>query len=99
MIPEIVIVALGFYREPRRFAHLTDPVGQLPDGITELLAAPTTVFSDDRIHATATVLKADVEECRHLVAFFVKRVLLDSGGDYYRILGLPNSADRDLLLK
>ena len=95
MIPELVIVALDFYRDPRRFAHLTDPRQPLPAGISDLLAAPANVLSDDHIEETARTLNASVDECREMVPFFIKQALLDAGGDYYRTLGLRRSADRN----
>ena len=99
MIPELVIVALEFYREPRRFPYLTDPRYPLPAGVTELLTAPANELSDEHIEKTAATLNATVNECREMVPFFIKQVLLDSGGDYYRILGLPRNAETSQIKK
>ena len=99
MIPELVIVALDFYREPRRFPHLTDPRYPLPAGVADLLTTPANVLSDQHIEETAATLNATVNECRELVPFFIKQALLDSGGDYYRILGLPNNANASQIKK
>lgn len=86
-------MALDFYREPRRYPHLLDAHQPLPAGITALLAAPTTIFSEEQIKGSATELNASVAECREVVPFFIKQVLIDTPGDHYRVLGLTNTAD------
>lgn len=93
MISELVFIALDFYREPLRYPHLLDAHQPLPAGISALLAAPTTIFSEGQIKDSATELNASVAECLEMVPFFIKRVLIDTPGDYYRVLGLTNTAD------
>ena len=93
MISDLVIAALQFYREPRRFAHLTAPDGNLPAGLTELLAAPGNELSEESIGETARALGASEQECREIVPFFIKQVLLVSGADYHRILGVRPDAE------
>ncbi len=95
MIPELLYLALDFYREPRRFTALRDPHAPLPPGIGELLAAPANCLGEDRIGATAARLNASVAECRDCVPFFIKQVLLETEGDYYRVLGLSRDAGQE----
>lgn len=93
MIPDLVVVALDFYRDPGRFAHLRDPLVPLPPGVTELLAAPAKCLSPDEIDETAATLGARREELAECVPFFAKQVLLGAEGDYYRTLGVSRAAD------
>jgi hypothetical protein len=97
VIPDLLLAALTFYREPARFPHLRDPDAPLPVGLTDLLAATTSLLSDPQIGATAAVLNAQEDECRDSVRFFLKQVMLEAEGDYYRILGIAPDAPRDLI--
>lgn len=92
MIPELLYLALDFYREPRRFDALRSAAHPLPPGVSELLAAPTQALGDAQIAATAQALNATPEECRACVPFFIKQVLLEVDGDHYRVLGLSRDA-------
>ena len=94
MIPELLFLALDFYRQPRRFDQLRQPGGTLPPGMGELLAAPANCLNDDNIEITAVALGAEPEECRACVPFFIKQVLLEVPGDYYRVLGLQPGAEQ-----
>ena len=97
MIPDLLLAALTFYREPARFPHLRDPGAPLPVGLTDLLAATTSLLSDSQIGATAAALNAQEDECRDSVRFFLKQVMLEAEGDYYRILGVAPDARCDLI--
>ncbi|MEP5568714.1 MAG: DnaJ domain-containing protein [Halioglobus sp.] len=92
MIPELLYLALDFYREPRRFDHLRQAGQPLPPGVTELLAAPARCLANDEIAATAAALHASEQECTDCVPFFIKQVMLEVSGDYYRILGVGRDA-------
>jgi curved DNA-binding protein CbpA len=94
VIPELLFLALEFYREPRRHEALRDPRAPLPPGIAELLAAPANCLADDEIAATAAKLSATEDDCRACVPFFIKQVMLEVGGDYYRTLGLGKGAEQ-----
>ena len=97
MIPELLVAALAFYREPARFPQLRDVAAPLPAGLTDLLAATTSLLSDEQITATAAALNATEGECRDSVSFFLKQVMLDAAGDYYRILGVTPDASAELI--
>ena len=64
MIPDLLVAALAFYREPARFPQLRDAGAPLPAGLTDLLAATTSLLSDEQITATADGLNATDDECR-----------------------------------
>ncbi|MDC0362909.1 J domain-containing protein, partial [Halioglobus sp.] len=97
MIPDLLVAALAFYREPARFPQLRDVAAPLPAGLTDLLAATTSLLSDEQITATAAALNATEGECRDSVSFFLKQVMLDADGDYYRILGVAPDAPAELI--
>jgi hypothetical protein len=97
VIPDLLIVALDYFREPRRFPQLSNPLLQLPAGVTELLAAWSDDLSDAQIGETAKLLNATEDQCREALLFFVKQTLLEAGGDHYRTLGLPRAAGSALI--
>ena len=97
MIPDLLVAALAFYREPARFPQLRDFGAPLPGGLTDLLAATTSILSDEQITATAAALNATEGECSDSVSFFLKQVMLDADGDYYRILGVASDAPPELI--
>lgn len=97
MIPELLIVALDFYRDPHRFSHLTKSSSPLPAGITELLAAPGDALSAEKVEQTASTLLSSVDDCQQALPFFIRQVLLENEGDYYRILGVPRTAENTLI--
>ena len=69
MIPDLVVAALQFYRDPRSFAQITQSNTELPAGITELLAAPGKELSEENLSETAKALGATEDECREIVPF------------------------------
>ena len=95
MIPDIVVLALEYYRAPLSFPQLADVRQPLPAGMDELLASFRTLFAEDRIGQTAAALGATPDECRNAVRFFIKQVLFSPRADYYRLLGLDQDATHE----
>lgn len=91
-IPDLLRVALEYYRDPNSYPALTDPDIPLPAGISELLAAHKNCLSEENIEATAAELKAPLEDLLPAVRFLVKQAMLRAGGDAYRVLGVPHDA-------
>lgn len=92
-IPELLSLALAFYRSPGRYAELRNARVPLPAGIGELLAAQGRALSDERVVDTAARLGSSPEELRAAQLFFIKQALLEAGGDHYRTLGVARDAD------
>ena len=93
-IPELLFLALDFYRDPRRFDQLRQPGGSLPPGMGELLSAPNHCLNDDNIEATAATLAVPAQDCRDAMVFFIKQVMFEVAGDYYRVLGVEHDAEQ-----
>ena len=55
-IPNLLIIALEYYRSPARYPNLANSRAPLPPGLTELLAAFSGVLSDEHIPSTAQTL-------------------------------------------
>ena len=92
-IPELLSLALAFYRAPGRYAELRNPRVPLPAGVGEVLAAQGRALSDERVEDTAARLGASPEELRAAQLFFIKQALLEAKGDHYRTLGVARDAD------
>ncbi|QFU74627.1 J domain-containing protein [Halioglobus maricola] len=92
VIPELLYLALDFYRDPRRFEHLRQLGAPLPFGIGELLAAPSQCLAAEHLAATAVALHASEQECVACVPFFIKQLMFEAPGDYYRLLGVERDA-------
>jgi len=97
VIPNLLHLALDFYRNPRRFEHLRDPNTPLPANLTELLSAPAKCLAPGQLATTAAALNATEAECVACVPFFIKQVLLEPKGDFFRVLGVSHTAPPALI--
>jgi len=92
MVPALVELALDFYRKPLRYSHLADVSRPLPRGFDDMLTAFGAALSSSQIAQTAEALSTDRDELERAARFFIRHVLLDPAGDYYRYLGLTRRA-------
>jgi hypothetical protein len=92
MVPALVELALEYYRNPLRYSHLADVTRPLPRGFDDMLTAFGAALSSSQIGQTAEALSADRDELERAARFFIRHVLLDPAGDYYRYLGLTRRA-------
>lgn len=99
MIPDLLLVAVDFYKDPRRFPHLREGTGPLPPGITELLDGASALLAEGRREEVSATLGVSPEELESALRFFVKEVMLRAGDHPARILGVPADADLGLIKK
>ena len=99
MIPDLLLVAVDFYKDPRRFPHLREGTGPLPPGITELLDGASALLAEGRREEVSATLGVSPEELEAALRFFVKEVMLRAGDHPARILGVPADADLALIKK
>jgi len=92
MVPALVELALEYYRKPLRYSHLADVSRPLPRGFDDMLTAFGAALSSSQIAQTAEALSTDRDELERAARFFIRHVLLDPAGDYYRYLGLTRRA-------
>jgi hypothetical protein len=95
MTVPLVALALDYYRDPLAYRHLAEVERPLPQGFGGLLADFCTALSSVRIAQTAAQLAADPAEMEEAARFFVRHVLLNPAGDYYRHLGLNRDAPQE----
>ena len=95
MVPALVELALDYYRNPVAYSHVADLSRPLPRGFPEFFKEFGAALSSSRIEQTAAQLSTDVHELEEAARFFVRHVLLDPAGDYYRYLGLFRDATRE----
>ena len=99
MIPDLLLVAVDFYKDPRRFPHFREGTGPLPPGITELLDGASALLAEGRREEVSATLGVSPEELEAALRFFVKEVMLRAGDHPARILGVPADADLALIKK
>jgi len=99
MIPDLLLVAVDFYKDPRQFPHLREGTGPLPPGITELLDGASALLAEGRREDVSASLGVSPEELEAALRFFVKEVMLRAGDHPARILGVPADADLALIKK
>jgi hypothetical protein len=92
MAPELLVLALEFYRAPLRFRQLADPKTPLPPGFDRLFGDLGTALGASRIADTATELGVTELELAQAALFLVRHIMLAPGSDHYRILGLSRDA-------
>lgn len=99
MNTETFELAVKYFRAPQQFPELSDVGRPLPAGIGDFLNGAM-----NEADGLADVLpdlwkQASPQERREATLYFVKHVLLASGGDYYRCLGLGRDASGDEIRK
>jgi hypothetical protein len=92
VIPPLVELVLGYYRDPLAYGHLADGSFPLPLGFSKQLAALGHAISPQQIDETARIIDATPAELEDAVRFFSRHVLLHPTADYYRSLGLSPRA-------
>ena len=92
MVPDLIILALDYYRAPLRFPHLADPKQPLPESFDNLVAAFGSAMSARNIESTARALGTRPEEVEQASRFFLRQVLLSPRSDHYRVLGVSSNA-------
>ena len=92
MAPELLVLALEFYRAPLRFRQLADPKTPLPPGFDRLFGDLGAALGASRIADTATELGITEQELAKAALFLVRHIMLAPGSDHYRILGLSRDA-------
>ena len=86
-----VLLALGFFRDPRALREWSARSTALPDGIGELIRLAGA--RQDILEAVSVDYQADAGELAESVRFFLQQVLLAPGADHYRVLGVEQDAD------
>jgi curved DNA-binding protein CbpA len=97
MVPELLVLALEFYRSPLRFRHLADPKAPLPPSFDRLVGDLGGTLGAGRIAATAADLGTTEQQLTEAVLFLVRQVMLAPGSDHYRVLGLSRAADPETI--
>lgn len=95
MLPELLLVALDFYRAPLRYARLMDPAHQLPTGFERLLGEMGAGLLPPNLARIADRLQRSPEEIESAARFFIRQVLLAPAGDHYRALGVSGDASTE----
>lgn len=95
MAPELLVLALEFYRAPLRFRTLADPKVRLPPSFDRLFGDLGAALGASRIADTATELGIAEQELAKAALFLVRNVMLAPGSDHYRILGLSRDASAE----
>ena len=88
MVPELLILALDFARQPERFGHLRDPAVPLPEGFEALVSGLGGALAPARVGDTAATLGTSPEVLAATARHLVREVLLVPGASHYRVLGL-----------
>lgn len=70
MVPDLIVLALDYYRTPLRFSHLADPEQALPKGLENLVDDIGSALSPQNIEAIAKVLGIQPVEIERAVHFF-----------------------------
>jgi ketosteroid isomerase-like protein len=94
-LPDTLLLAVEYYRDPQRFPQFGGARAPLPPGITELLASYRQSLADEHIEVTAKQLATTPEGLRAAVRFLLRTLLFNDASDYYRILGVAPSAPKD----
>jgi hypothetical protein len=95
MAPELLVLALEFYRAPLRFRPLADPKARLPPSFDRLFGDLGAALGASRIADTAAELGITEQELAQAALFLVRNVMLAPGSDHYRILGLSRDASAE----
>jgi len=92
MVPVLLTVALDCLRDPLGYRHLRDPQLPLPSGFDGLLLDLCSAVAPARAAETAALVGAREMELQTAARFLVRHMLLATGTDYYRQLGLRPGA-------
>ena len=97
MVPELLILALDFYRAPLAYPQLASPDQPLPESFDNLIGAFAVALSPANIATTAQALGTSPAVVKQASSFFLRQVLLVPGGNHYRVLGLsPDASEEDI---
>ena len=99
LVPQLLPLALAFYRDPRSHPELRDATVPLPAGVTELLESYTGALASEHVDDVAKQLTSSADELHEALRFFVKEVLFRAGDDPMRTLGLQAPLNAELLKK
>lgn len=97
MVPELLVLAVEFYRAPLRFGHLTDTTQPLPEAFGTWLLESGNAMAAGRMQATASTLGIPGKELRDAFSFFLRQTLLSPQADHYRVLGLSRNCPQDTI--
>ncbi len=97
MVPDLIILALDYYRTPLRFSHLADPERALSESLENLIDDIGSVLSPQIVEAAAKALGIRPTEVERAVHFFLRHVLLSPRNDHYRVLGLSENASDEAI--
>jgi hypothetical protein len=97
MAPQLLILALEYYRAPLSYRHLTNPDRPLPEGFDDQVDAFATALLPRNIETTAQDLGTSPDVIKSAALFFLRQVLLTPGSDHYRVLGLSRDASRETI--
>jgi len=97
MAPQLLILALEYYRAPLNYRHLTDPDRLLPEGFDDQVDAFATALLPRNIETTAQDLGTSPDVIKSAAPFFLRHVLLAPGSDHYRVLGSSRDASRETI--
>lgn len=95
MVPKLLVLALDFHRAPLRYRHLTDPSRPLPDAFGDWLVEASAAIAAGRVQTTAAALGSSPDELKESLLFLLRQILLVSGADRYRVLGLSRSCSTE----
>ena len=82
MAPELLILALDFYRHPLRYRHLTEPRQPLPDVFDSLLSDFAAALSPQNIESVALKLGQTPADIEKAARFFIRQVLVVPEADH-----------------
>ena len=97
MIPGLLLLAIDFNRSPLRYALLGDSAYSLPCSFGELLREMGAALTRPRVDDTARHVGLTSMEVQEIARFFLRHVLLISGADHYRVLGVSRDADAEII--
>lgn len=97
MVPELLVLALDYRRQPRRYADLDDPESPLPAAFDRLVGDLGGALSAGGAARSAQALGCTPDELRAALVFLLRRVLLPPAASHYRALGVSRSAEPHLI--
>lgn len=97
MVPDLLILALDYYRAPLSYPHLSSPDQPLPAHFDKLIGDFAGALSPKSIETTAQKLGTSSDTVKGASLFFLRQVLMAPGSDHYRVLGLSPDASEETI--